>query len=143
VDPADGATTASYPDDGVTAADTTPYFYSVTATPALGSPNESVDLSTAPAAPVLAVKAGAVPATELVLSWTSTNATSFALERGTVEAGPFAAVNTQTSAAGAPAAMTFTDTGLTTGTKYFYRLKATSISGSKSSAVVSATPKAP
>jgi hypothetical protein len=140
---ATGLSVATYTDTAVSDADTVSYFYYVTATPASGSPNDSAYASTKPAAPTVTIKAGPAPTTELVLSWTATNATSYVISRATVEAGPFTDLPTLAATAGAPAPITFTDTGLTTGTKYFYKVTAKNLLGAAASSVVSKTPAAP
>jgi hypothetical protein len=140
---ATGLSVATYTDTAVSDADTVSYFYYVTATPASGSPNDSAYASTKPAAPTVTIKAGPTPTTELVLSWTSTNATSYVVSRATVEAGPFTDLPTPAATVGAPAPITFTDTGLTTGTKYFYKVTAKNLLGAAASSVVSKTPAAP
>jgi hypothetical protein len=64
--------------------------------------------------------------TQLILSWTNnaTNATGVRIERATQEGGPFAFVATVPRQA-----TTFTDTGLTPSTRYFYQLVALNQNG--------------
>jgi hypothetical protein len=76
--------------------------------------------------------------TQVVLSWTAvTGATGYHVKRSTTTGGPY-------TQAGAPTSATFTDTGLTDGTKYFYVVSAVNTGGeSANSAEVSATPAVP
>src|SRR5271154_615189 len=71
------------------------------------------------------------------LTWNvSTGATNYHLKRATVSGGPYTQV-------AAPAATSFTDTGLTNGAKYFYVASAVNSKGeSANSAETSATPTA-
>jgi len=73
----------------------------------------------------------------VTLSWTaSSGATSYNVKRATVTGGPYSTV-------GSPTTTSFTNTGLTNGTTYFYVVTAVNASGeSGSSAQVSATPQA-
>src|SRR5271154_7120846 len=75
---------------------------------------------------------------QVSLTWSvSTGATSYHVKRATVSGGPY----TQLAA---PAATSFTDSGLTNGTKYFYVASAVNSKGeSANSAETSATPTAP
>ena len=57
------------------------------------------------------------------LSWNaSSGATSYNVKRSTVSGGPYTTV-------GSPGATSFTDTGLTNGTTYFYVVTAVNASG--------------
>jgi hypothetical protein len=115
-----------------------------TTTVSLTLPPQSVTLlvcprgtTPAPAAPTnLGASAGD---SQVSLSWTaSTGATSYNIKRATTTGGPYTTVksgNTTTS---------YTDTGLTNGTKYFYVVTAVNLGGeSGSSNEASATPSAP
>lgn len=91
---------------------------------------------TAPAAPTnLAATAGNA---QIALTWTgSTGATSYNLYRGT-------STGTEALYKSGLSAVSFTDTGLTNGTTYFYQVAAVnSVGASAKSGEVSATPKAP
>ena len=70
------------------------------------------------------------------MSWNaSSGATSYNVKRSTVSGGPYTTV-------GSPTGTTFTNTGLTNGTTYFYVVSAVNVSGqSGNSAQVSATPQ--
>ena len=98
-------------------------------TPAPGSGSPST-----PGTPDASLKASAAAADSLKLSWTAIpGATGYLLERKTTTTD-FAALTT-------PAAKdtSFTDTGLTAGTTYTYRLSVTTAAGSRVVAEVSAT----
>jgi fibronectin type 3 domain-containing protein len=126
-------TTASFGDTGLTAGTT--YFYVVQAVNASGSSALSTEVSAAtiPAAPT-GVTATAVAGAQINLTWTAvTGATSYTLERALVSGGPYTVV-------GSPTTASFSDTGLTAGTTYFYVVLAVNASGSSApSAQASAT----
>jgi Glycoside hydrolase family 44/Fibronectin type III domain len=91
---------------------------------------------TVPAAPTgLSATAGSAQAS---LSWNaSTGATSYHLKRSTTSGGSYAIVAT-------PAVTSYTDTGLTNGTTYYYVVSALNVAGeSPNSAEASVTPAAP
>src|ERR1700722_2845346 len=75
---------------------------------------------------------------QVALAWSpSANATGYSVKRSTTTGGPYTQIS-------APAAATFTDSGLTNGTKYFYVVSASNSAGqSANSAEASATPTAP
>jgi len=75
---------------------------------------------------------------QLSLSWTASNgATLYYVKRSTTSGGPYTQIS-------APSATSYTDTGLTNGTKYFYVVSAYNSAGqSANSSEVSATPTAP
>ncbi len=86
-----------------------------------------------PAAPTaLAATAGNQ---QISLTWSaSSGATSYHVKRGTVSGGPYTQV-------GSPAVTSYSDTGLTNGTSYFYVVSAVNASGeSANSSQASATP---
>ena len=86
-----------------------------------------------PAAPTaLAATAGNQ---QISLTWTaSSGATSYHVKRATVSGGPYTQV-------GSPAVTSYTDTGLTNGTSYFYVVSAVNASGeSANSSQASGTP---
>jgi fibronectin type 3 domain-containing protein len=130
----------SYTDAGRT--NGTKYFYVVDASNSAGVSANSAEVNATPVAPVSAPAAptGVVATAgnaQVVLSWSaSTGATGYVVKRGTVSGGPYTQVGT-------PVAISFTDTGLTNGTKYFYVVEASNGAGtSANSAEVNATPVA-
>ena len=123
-----GAGIVSYSNTGLTA--NTNYYYRVRATNAGGdSPysNEAnaTTLDTVPAAPS-GLTATAISTTQINLSWTdnASNETGFKIERKTGAGGTYAQIGT----VGANLT-TYNDTGLTDGTTYFYRVRATNAVG--------------
>ena len=132
-----GSTT--YSNTGLTAGTT--YFYRVRATNASGDSAYSNEASAAtldalPAAPS-GLSATAISTSQINLSWTdnATNETGFKIERKTGSGGTYAQIGT--TGAGVT---TYTDTGLTAGTTYFYRVRATNAAGDSAySAEASAT----
>ena len=130
-------TTNSFTNTGLTAGTT--YFYVVSAVNATGESANSMQVSATPNPPIPAVPTGlsATPGKEqVVLSWSPTSGTtSYNVKRATSTGGPFNIVST-------PALSTFTDTGLTDGTTYFYVVSALNATGeSNDSAEASATPQ--
>jgi hypothetical protein len=92
--------------------------------------------STVPSVPVgLMATAGNA---QVSLSWTASNgATLYYVKRSATSGGPYAQIS-------APSATSYTDTGLTNGTSYFYVVSAyNSVGQSANSSEVSATPMAP
>jgi fibronectin type 3 domain-containing protein len=138
-----GCTTSnSFTDTGLT--NGTTYFYVVSAA-YTGGPDaggESADSSQAsatpqPATPPVPTGLTATPGdTQVSLSWNaSTGATSYNVKRATVSGGPYTTVASRTTTS-------YTDTGLTNGTAYFYVVSAVNSSGeSSNSSQVSATPR--
>src|ERR1700690_3583300 len=132
---------ASFTDTGLT--NGTKYFYVVSALNSAGESANSAEASAEPTAPPavppvptnLQATAGNA---QVSLSWSaSTGATSYHLKRSTASGGPYAQIS-------APASTSFTDIGLTNGTKYFYVVSAVNSAGeSANSAQASATPTAP
>ena len=129
-------TTNSFNDTGLTAGTT--YFYVVSAVNATGESANTAQVSATPKPPVPAVPAG-LSATagkeQVVLLWSaSAGATSYTVKRATTTGGPFSLVST-------PTLTTFTDTGLTDGTTYFYVVSALNSGGESADSVeASATP---
>jgi fibronectin type 3 domain-containing protein len=131
-------TTSSYTDAGLT--NGTKYYYVVSAYNSVGQSANSAGVSampmpTAPATPTgLAATAGNA---QVGLIWTaSVGATSYQVRRSTSSGA-----ETQISV---PTSSSYTDTGLSNGTKYFYVVLAVNSGGdSADSAQVSATPDAP
>ncbi len=134
-------TATSYTDTGLT--NNTPYYYVVTA---VNSAGESAASSQATATPSAPVTVPAVPTnlqatagnTQISLTWTaSTGATSYNVKRSTTSGGPYTKIASPTSPS-------YTDTGLTNGTPYYYVVTAVNSSGeSAASSQATATPSAP
>jgi fibronectin type 3 domain-containing protein len=132
---------SSYTDTGL--GNGTKYFYVVSALNSAGESANSAEVNATPVAPVtipsaptgLAATGGNAQAS---LSWTaSTGATSYHVKRATVSGGPYTQI-------AAPVSASYTDTGLTNGTKYFYVVSALNSAGeSANSSEANATPAAP
>ena len=134
-------TPASYTDTGLT--NGTTYYYVVTAVNTAGESGNSAEANAKPVAPVqvpsVPTGVAATPGNAQVgLTWTaSSGATSYHVKRATVSAGPYTQVS-------APSSASYTDTGLSNGTTYFYVITAVNSSGeSANSAEVKAKPVAP
>ncbi|WEK54900.1 MAG: cellulase family glycosylhydrolase [Candidatus Cohnella colombiensis] len=138
---ATGVTSTSYTNTGLT--NGTTYYYVVSATNSAGTSGNSTQVSampsagvTIPAAPTgLTATAGNA---QVALSWTaSSGATSYTVKRATTSGG------TYTNVATGVTSTTYTNTGLTNGTTYYYVVSATNSAGtSGNSTQVSATPSA-
>ena len=132
-------TSTSYSDNAVT--NGTKYYYVVSAYNSYGQSANSTEVSATPTAPPPPAAPTGLQATpgnaQVTLAWTaSAGATSYHVKRSTTSGA-----ETQISA---PTTTSFTDTGLTNGTKYFYVVSAVNSSGeSANSGEVSATPAAP
>jgi hypothetical protein len=99
----------------------------------------SGNTTSVPAAPTgLAATAGNGAVT---LTWNAGGgATSYTVKRGAASGGPYTSIGTVTN----PSPASFTDTGLTNGTTYYYVVSGTNSAGtSPNSAEVAATPAAP
>ncbi len=130
-----GITSTSYTNTGLSAGTT--YFYKVAAVNSGGTSTQSSEVSaiTIPAAPTgLAATAGNA---QVSLSWTaSTGAASYAVYRGTTSGG-------ETQLASGVTTAGYTDTGVSNGTTYYYKVAAVNPSGTSGlSSEVSATPQA-
>ncbi|WEK54903.1 MAG: cellulose binding domain-containing protein [Candidatus Cohnella colombiensis] len=138
---ATGVTATSYTNTGLT--NGTTYYYVVSASNSAGSSGNSAQVSatptagvTIPAAPTgLTATAGNA---QVALSWTaSSGATSYTVKRATTSGGPYTNVATGVTAT------SYTNTGLTNGTTYYYVVSASNSAGSSGNSVqVSATPQA-
>ena len=133
-------TTTNYTDTSVT--NGTKYFYVVSA---VNTSGESANSAEASATPTAVVQIPPVPTgltatagnAQIILAWTaSTGAASYRVKRATATGGPYTQIAN-------PAATTYTDTGLTNGTPYYYVVSAVNSSGeSANSSQASATPNA-
>src|SRR6202789_2522608 len=128
----------NFTDTGLT--NGTKYFYVVSASNSVGQSANSAEVNATPVLPTPATPTGLAAAAgnaEVSLNWNaSTGATSYHVKRSTASGS-----ETQISA---PASNSFTDTGLTNGTKYFYVVSAVNSGGeSANSSEVNAMPTAP
>ena len=137
---------------GTTYADTsltngTAYYYVVTAVNATGESGNSNQAtatpSAAPTAPAPPVNLTATGGNQQVsLAWTaSTGATSYNVKRATTSGGPYTTL-------ASPTGVTYTDTGVSNGTTYYYVVTAVNANGesansNQASATPSATPSGP
>lgn len=131
-----GAT--SYLDSGLSNGVT--YYYVVTVVNSNGESQPSLQASTAPAVSIPVAPTGlaaVIGDAKLTLSWNaSLGATNYALKRAVISGGPYTTVTTTT-------ALTFVDTGLSNGTRYFYIVTASNTSGqSANSTEINSTPVA-
>ncbi len=134
-------TTSTYTDTGVT--NGTAYFYVVTAVNSAGESGPSSQVTATPTTPVTipaiptALQAAAGNA-QISLSWSaSTGATSYNVKRSTTNGGPYTTISS-------PTGTSYTDTGLTNGTAYYYVVTAVNSAGeSSASSQAMATPGAP
>ena len=130
-----------FTDTGVT--NGTKYFYVVSSYNSAGQSANSAEASATPSAPAT------IPSTpsglqaspgdaQVGLTWNVSNgATSYNLKRATTTGGPYTTIGSSTMSS-------FTNTGLTNGTSYFYVVSALNSAGeSANSAEVNATPAAP
>ncbi len=129
---------ASDTDTGLT--NGTKYFYVVSAYNSAGQSTNSAEVNATPGLPMPASPTGLVATAgnaQVSLTWTaSSGATSYHVKRSTTSGA-----ETQISS---PTSTSYTDTGLTNGTKYFYVVSAANSGGeSAMSSEVSATPSAP
>jgi len=117
----------------------TTYYYRVMATNAAGSSGASsvVNILTVPGAPMNLVAAPASQ-TQINLSWTDVaSETGFIVERS-LDGATWTQVGTVGTAT-----TTFSDTGLTASTTYFYRVSATNTAGTSAASNVANTTTAP
>lgn len=137
---ASNVTATTYVDQGLT--NGTTYYYKLQAgnsagTSALTSSFSGTPAPVPPVAPVLAVSSTGNQ--QVSLSWNApATATSYSLSRSTTSGGSYSVIN------GALTATSYTDTGLTNGTTYYYVVKAINAVGSSgNSNQVSAVPQPP
>jgi hypothetical protein len=131
-------TNTSYTDTGLT--NGTPYYYVVTAVNSAGESSPSSQATATPTAPTtipaaptgLQATAGNA---QISLAWNaSTGATSYNVKRSTTSGGPYTTIASPTNTS-------YTDTGLTNGTPYYYVVTAVNSAGESSpSSQATATP---
>ncbi|RKP53164.1 glycoside hydrolase [Cohnella endophytica] len=137
---ATGVTSTTYANTGLT--NGTTYYYVVSAVNGVGESANSSQVSVTPTAPQLpAAPTGLIAAAgnaQATLSWTaSSGATSYTVKRAATSGGPYTAVATGVTTT------SYTNTGLTNGTTYYYVVSAVNAVGeSANSAQVSAAPSA-
>ena len=131
-------TTTSYTDTGVT--NGTTYYYVVAAVNTAGQSANSSQVSATPQSAVPAAPTNLTATAgsgQVGLSWSaSTGATSYKVQRSTTSGGPYTTI-------ASPTTTSYTDTGVTNGTTYYYVVAAANTAGqSANSTQVSATPNA-
>ena len=136
---ASGIAATSYSDTGVT--NGTKYYYKVAAVNAGGTSGLSAEASATPEPAIPSAPTGLTATAgnaSVALSWTaSTGTTSYNVYRGTTSGG-----ESTTPIASGNCATSYTDTSVTNGTKYFYKVAAVNAGGTSAlSAEASATPE--
>jgi hypothetical protein len=129
-------TTTSYTDTGLTKGTT--YYYVVSAVNSAGESANSSQVSATLAVPPRPTNVTATAGTgQVALSWSaSSGATSYNVKRSTTNGGPYTTI-------ASPTMTSYTNTGLTNGTTYYYVVSAVNTVGeSANSSQVSATPTA-
>jgi len=131
-------TTTSYTDTAVT--NGTTYYYVVAAVNTAGQSANSSQVSATPQLAIPPVPTNLIATAgnaQVGLSWSaSSGATSYNVKRSTTSGGPYTTI-------GSPTTTSYTDTGVTNGTTYYYVVAAVNTAGqSGNSSQVSATPTA-
>lgn len=134
------AASTSYSDNAVTNGST--YFYSVTAVNANGESALSVYAGATPEPPPPAAPTGltatAASSSQINLSWTaSSGATSYNVKRATASGGPY------TTIASGVTATSYSDTGLSGGTTYYYVVSAVNGGGESANSTEATTATIP
>jgi len=124
---ASGITTTSYVNTGLT--NGTTYYYKVKATNVIGTSGYSNEASATPAIPPIPPAPTGLTATgdntKVLLNWNaSSDAESYNIYRGTTAGG-----ESTTAVASGITTTNYVNTGLTNGTTYYYKVKATNFSG--------------
>jgi hypothetical protein len=124
--------------------ESTRYYYRVRATNSAGDSTASnvANATTAPAAPINLV-ATALSGTSISLSWTDNSSAEFGflVERALAMTGPFSFVSVMSGPGPVTVGTnvtTYTDTGLSLSTTYYYRVRAVGLGGNSISTVASA-----
>lgn len=130
--------TSNYIDNNVTGG--TKYYYVVTAANSSGQSGDSNEAAATPTAAVPAAPTGVTAnavSQQVNLSWNpSAGAATFNVKRSSTHGGPYTTIFSPTTSS-------YSDTGLTNGTTYYYVISAVNTVGeSANSAEVSATPSA-
>ena len=138
---ATGLTGTSYTDNSVT--NGTTYFYKVAAVNSVGTSGQSNEASATPQPTVPLAPAGLTATAgnaQVALAWVvSSGATSYNVYRGVSSGG-----ESSTPIATGLTSNSYTNTGLTNGTTYYYKVAAVNSAGTGSTTLeVSATPSAP
>jgi len=126
---AGSVTTTSYTDTGLS--NGTPYYYVVSALNNLGESDDSTEVSATPCSLVIAPASLTATAgdAQVDLSWaTSSGAASYNVKRSTTSGGPYTTI----SVAGSVTGISYTDTGASNGTTYYYVVSAVSLCGAES-----------
>jgi len=141
-----GANATSYNDTGLS--NGTQYYYRVRATNATGDSgysNEANATTLAPPAAPSSLGASAVSGTQINLSWTdnASTETGFKIERKTGSGGSWSQIDTVSANV-----TSYNSTGLSNGTEYYYRVRATNATGdsgysNEASATTASIPSAP
>ncbi len=139
-----GAGVTTYNNTGLTASTT--YYYRVCATNDVGDSAYATASAATPAPPPVkpaaptGLVASAVSVSQINLGWNdaSTNETGFKVERSSSATGPFTLLTTVGAGV-----TTYSNTGLTASTPYYYRVCATNTAGDSAYATASAATLAP
>lgn len=134
---ASNVSSTSFTDTGLN--NGTTYYYVVSARNAGGESGNSGQVSAVPQVGLPSAPTGLTATAgnaQIALSWNaSAGASSYRVKRSTTSGGPYTTVGTPTST-------TFTNTGLTNGTRYYYVVSAVNVAGeSGNSSQVSAVPQ--
>lgn len=119
-----GADVTTHTDTGLTPGTTYSYRVSSNSSSGYSLPSSEQSAPTLPTAPAMAAN-GTITATSVIVNWTNvTGETGYRIERKEGAAGTWSEITTR----GADI-LTYTDTGLTPNTQYYYRVRAYNASG--------------